>query len=259
MSLKKKTEVRTGKMVRELMLADKDVTASLIMVYSNNNVNEEIKIEGLAPKSNEELFLSGNVDWNQSVIYKIVDFSGKAEVGKAMLVDMKKNNVTLQIERVMWSKGKQDEEPIKEAEKSEPELLHTMVPAQKEQPKTEAPAIKLEPKKQAAPVPSPPTAPAEEKKAVLRPVETERKHAAPIVAEVPELQDKYDRLCKKAIAVCQDYELGMDVDDSIEGLKAELEAQGLKIDLDPEFMKAIEQLRSLKAKGIQIEKIMNLI
>lgn len=34
MSVKKKTQVRTGKMVRELMLADEDVNASLIMVYS---------------------------------------------------------------------------------------------------------------------------------------------------------------------------------------------------------------------------------
>ena len=126
MSVKKQTNVRTGKMVRELMLADKEVTASLIMVYSKNGVNEEIKIEGLHPKSNEELFLSGKVDWNKSVIYKTVDFTGKAEVGKALLTDVKKNNVILEIERVMWSKETQEEEaaaveaePIaaKEAEK----------------------------------------------------------------------------------------------------------------------------------------------
>ena len=58
MSVKKKTQVRTGKMVRELMLADEDVNASLIMVYSENGVNAEIKIEGLTPKCNEELFLA---------------------------------------------------------------------------------------------------------------------------------------------------------------------------------------------------------
>ena len=104
MSVKKKTQVRTGKMVRELMLADEDVNASLIMVYSEDGVNAEIKIEGLTPKCNEELFLSGNVDWNKSVIYKIVDFTGNAEVGKVTLTAMNKNNVSLEIERVMWSK-----------------------------------------------------------------------------------------------------------------------------------------------------------
>ncbi|GAA3322084.1 hypothetical protein GCM10020331_040550 [Ectobacillus funiculus] len=51
---------------------------------------KRLKIEGLHPKSNEELFLSGKVDWNKSVIYKTVDFTGKAEVGKALLTDMKK-------------------------------------------------------------------------------------------------------------------------------------------------------------------------
>ena len=56
MSVKKKTQVRTGKMVRELMLADEDVNASLIMVYSENGVNAEIKIEGLTPKCNENYF-----------------------------------------------------------------------------------------------------------------------------------------------------------------------------------------------------------
>ena len=108
MSVKKKTQVRTGKMVRELMLADEDVNASLIMVYSENGVNAEIKIEGLTPKCNEELFLSGNVDWNKSVIYKIVDFTGNAEVGKVTLTAMNKNNVSLEIERVMWSKENKD-------------------------------------------------------------------------------------------------------------------------------------------------------
>ena len=119
MSVKKKTQVRTGKMVRELMLADEDVNASLIMVYSENGVNAEIKIEGLTPKCNEELFLSGNVDWNKSVIYKIVDFTGNAEVGKVTLTAMNKNNVSLEIERVMWSKENKEaaeqEETVVEA------------------------------------------------------------------------------------------------------------------------------------------------
>ena len=119
MSVKKKTQVRTGKMVRELMLADEDVNASLIMVYSENGVNAEIKIEGLTPKCNEKLFLSGNVDWNKSVIYKIVDFTGNAEVGKVTLTAMNKNNVSLEIERVMWSKENKEaaeqEETVVEA------------------------------------------------------------------------------------------------------------------------------------------------
>ena len=44
------------------------------------------------------------MDWNKSVIYKIVDFTGNAEVGKVTLTAMNKNNVSLEIERVMWSK-----------------------------------------------------------------------------------------------------------------------------------------------------------
>ena len=89
------------------------------MVYSENGVNAEIKIEGLTPKCNEELFLSGNVDWNKSVIYKIVDFTGNAEVGKVTLTAMNKNNVSLEIERVMWSKENKEaaeqEETVVEA------------------------------------------------------------------------------------------------------------------------------------------------
>ncbi|WP_028399167.1 hypothetical protein [Ectobacillus panaciterrae] len=261
MSLKKKTEVRTGKMVRELMLADKDVTASLIMVYSNNGVNKEIKIEGLNPKSNEELFLSGNADWNQSVIYKIVDFSGKAEVGKAILIEMKKNNLTLEIERVMWSKDKQGDEES-ETEEDTLALVHTAVPKKEELP--EPPVKKLiaeEPKpvKQVK---------AEEKPAPITPIHTERVQARP-AAEIPkpaakvqqtsQLQEQYGRLVAKAIGVCQDYELGMDVDDSIEELKEELQTQGVKISLDADIIGAVNQLRVLKTKGINLEKILNLV
>lgn len=137
MSVKKKTQVRTGKMVRELMLADEDVNASLIMVYSENGVNAEIKIEGLTPKCNEELFLSGNVDWNKSVIYKIVDFTGNAEVGKVTLTAMNKNNVSLEVERVMWSKENKE---AAEQEETVVEAPKAVTPAPKPITRVETPA-----------------------------------------------------------------------------------------------------------------------
>ncbi|MFP3124493.1 hypothetical protein OH784_17345 [Ectobacillus funiculus] len=303
MSVKKQTNVRTGKMVRELMLADKEVTASLIMVYSKNGVNEEIKIEGLHPKSNEELFLSGKVDWNKSVIYKTVDFTGKAEVGKALLTDMKKNNVTLEIERVMWSKETQEEEEAIEAEliaakeaEKKPAAIHTTTPPEKER------TVKAEPV-------SPPPAPVRMETIVQKvnepivpPVKTETvsassipaakqiapepvrraaevtappvKHAAEVTAppvkraapEEPfapetqsELAGKYERLVSKAKEVCQDYDLGLDLDDSIESLKEELNKQGISLDFDADIMNAVRSLRELKTKGISLDKILNLV
>ena len=303
MSVKKQTNVRTGKMVRELMLADKEVTASLIMVYSKNGVNEEIKIEGLHPKSNEELFLSGKVDWNKSVIYKTVDFTGKAEVGKALLTDMKKNNVTLEIERVMWSKETQEEEEAIEAEliaakeaEKKPAAIHTTTPPEKER------TVKAEPV-------SPPPAPVRMETIVQKvnepivpPVKTETvsassipaakqiapepvrraaevtappvKHAAEVTAppvkraapEEPfapetqsELAGKYERLVSKAKEICQDYDLGLDLDDSIESLKEELNKQGISLDFDADIMNAVRSLRELKTKGISLDKILNLV
>jgi hypothetical protein len=314
MSVKKQTNVRTGKMVRELMLADKEVTASLIMVYSKNGVNEEIKIEGLHPKSNEELFLSGKVDWNKSVIYKTVDFTGKAEVGKALLTDMKKNNVTLEIERVMWSKETQEEEEAIEAEliaakeaEKKPAAIHTTTPPEKER------TVKAEPV-------SPPPAPARMETIVQKvnepivpPVKAETvsassipaakqtapepvrravevttppvrhaaqvtappvKHAAEVTAppvkraapEEPfapetqsELAGKYERLVSKAKEICQDYDLGLDLDDSIESLKEELNKQGISLDFDADIMNAVRSLRELKTKGISLDKILNLV
>lgn len=303
MSVKKQTNVRTGKMVRELMLADKEVTASLIMVYSKNGVNEEIKIEGLHPKSNEELFLSGKVDWNKSVIYKTVDFTGKAEVGKALLTDMKKNNVTLEIERVMWSKETQEEEEAIEAEliaakeaEKKPAAIHTTTPLEKER------TVKAEPV-------SPPPAPVRMETIVQKvnepivpPVKTETvsassipaakqiapepvrraaevtappvKHAAEVTAppvkraapEEPfapetqsELAGKYERLVSKAKEICQDYDLGLDLDDSIESLKEELNKQGISLDFDADIMNAVRSLRELKTKGISLDKILNLV
>jgi hypothetical protein len=277
MSLKKKTEVRTGKMVRELMLADKDVTASLVMVYSNNGVNEEIKIEGLNPNSNEELFLSGNVDWNQSVIYKIVDFSGKAEVGKAVLTDMKKNNLTLQIERIMWSKEKQGEEKTDpQQEENKLTLVHTGVSKKEELPNSEKEfAIEAQPKKEfmlseteAVPVKVKPSEPiaAEAKQNPVTSAYTKSTQSIPTsktAQAAPKhdavLQEKYTRIIAKAVDVCQDYELGMDVDDSIEGLKEELQAQGIKITLDPDILNVVNQLRTLKTKGINLEKVLTLV
>lgn len=236
MSVKKKTQVRTGKMVRELMLADEDVNASLIMVYSENGVNAEIKIEGLTPKCNEELFLSGNVDWNKSVIYKIVDFTGNAEVGKVTLTAMNKNNVSLEIERVMWSKenkeaAEQEETVVEATPKKEVvvEAPKAVTPAPKPVTRVETPATAPKPKQPAL-------------------TETNSK-----------LQENYVKLVKKTIEVCQDYELGIDIDDSIEGLKEELQSQGISVTFDKEIMDVVNRLRSLQDKGIKVEKVLNLL
>ncbi|MBS9804258.1 hypothetical protein ACFU6E_06575 [Bacillus cereus] len=280
MSVKKKTQVRTGKMVRELMLADEDVNASLIMVYSENGVNAEIKIEGLTPKCNEELFLSGNVDWNKSVIYKIVDFTGNAEVGKVTLTAMNKNNVSLEIERVMWSKenkeaAEQEETQVEEAPKKEVvvEAPKAVTPAPKPVTRVETPAMAPKP----TPVPTPKpvsveaaveiTTPAPVKKVVTTPVT--KQETAPVAPAKPKqpaltetnskLQENYVKLVKKTIEVCQDYELGIDIDDSIESLKEELQSQGISVTFDKEIMDVVSRLRSLQDKGIKVEKVLNLL
>ncbi|MCM3738224.1 hypothetical protein M3215_21155 [Bacillus cytotoxicus] len=282
MSLKKKTQVRTGKMVRELMLADEDVNASLIMVYSENGVNAEIKVEGLTPKCNEELFLSGKVDWNKSVIYKIVDFTGNAEVGKVTLSAMNKNNVSLQIERVMWSKGTKEETveleenplPVVETPAPKKEIVVetskettpvtkpvvNVAPTQVPTPKSvrPEPVLKTTPKPVQKEVVAPTTAqkvvtvstPAEPTSSVKQPVKNQQNS---------DLQEKYVRLVKQAVDVCQDYELGMDVDDSIENLKSELQKQGISVAFDAEIMDVVNRLRSLKQKGIKVEKVLNLL
>ncbi|MGX5433697.1 hypothetical protein [Bacillus toyonensis] len=280
MSVKKKTQVRTGKMVRELMLADEDVNASLIMVYSENGVNAEIKIEGLTPKCNEELFLSGNVDWNKSVIYKIVDFTGNAEVGKVTLSAMNKNNVSLEIERVMWSKENkeaagQEETPVEATPKKEVvvEAPKAVTPAPKPITRVETPAMAPKP----TPVPTPKpvsveaavelTTPAPVKKVV--PTSVTKQEAVPVAPAKPKqpaltetnskLQENYVKLVKKTIEVCQDYELGIDIDDSIEGLKEELQSQGISVTFDKEIMDVVNRLRSLQDKGIKVEKVLNLL
>ncbi|PEE72948.1 hypothetical protein [Bacillus thuringiensis] len=278
MSVKKKTQVRTGKMVRELMLADEDVNASLIMVYSENGVNAEIKIEGLTPKCNEELFLSGNVDWNKSVIYKIVDFTGNAEVGKVTLTAMNKNNVSLEIERVMWSKenkeaAEQEETQVEAAPKKEVvvEAPKAITPAPKPVTRVETPAMAPKP----TPVPKPVSVeaavelatPAPVKKAVPTPVtKQETTPVAPAKPKQPaltetnsKLQENYVKLVKKTIEVCQDYELGIDIDDSIESLKEELQSQGISVTFDKEIMDVVSRLRSLQDKGIKVEKVLNLL
>lgn len=279
MSVKKKTQVRTGKMVRELMLADEDVNASLIMVYSENGVNAEIKIEGLTPKCNEELFLSGNVDWNKSVIYKIVDFTGNAEVGKVTLTAMNKNNVSLEVERVMWSKenkeaAEQEETVVEATPKKEVvvEAPKAVTPAPKPVTRVETPVA---PKPTPVPTPKPvsveaavelsTTAPV--KKAVPTPVT--KQETAPVAPAKPKqpaltetntkLQENYVKLVKKTIEVCQDYELGIDIDDSIEGLKQELQSQGISVTFDKEIMDVVNRLRSLQDKGIKVEKVLNLL
>ncbi|PFR08146.1 hypothetical protein COK31_02590 [Bacillus cereus] len=280
MSVKKKTQVRTGKMVRELMLADEDVNASLIMVYSENGVNAEIKIEGLTPKCNEELFLSGNVDWNKSVIYKIVDFTGNAEVGKVTLTAMNKNNVSLEIERVMWSKenkeaAEQEETQVEAAPKKEVvvEAPKAITPAPKPVTRVETPA--MAPKPTPVPTPKPVSVeaavelvtPAPLKKAVPTPVT--KQETAPVAPAKPKqpaltetnskLQENYVKLVKKTIEVCQDYELGIDIDDSIESLKEELQSQGISVTFDKEIMDVVSRLRSLQDKGIKVEKVLNLL
>ncbi|PEM03147.1 hypothetical protein CN604_01190 [Bacillus wiedmannii] len=279
MSVKKKTQVRTGKMVRELMLADEDVNASLIMVYSENGVNAEIKIEGLTPKCNEELFLSGNVDWNKSVIYKIVDFTGNAEVGKVTLTAMNKNNVSLEVERVMWSKenkeaAEQEETVVEATPKKEVvvEAPKAVTPAPKPVTRVETPAAS-----KSTPVPTPKpvsveaavelSTPAPVKKAAPTPVT--KQETAPVAPAKPKqpaltetntkLQENYVKLVKKTIEVCQDYELGIDIDDSIESLKKELQSQGISVTFDKEIMDVVNRLRSLQDKGIKVEKVLNLL
>ncbi|MGG1605652.1 hypothetical protein EXW48_22090 [Bacillus wiedmannii] len=279
MSVKKKTQVRTGKMVRELMLADEDVNASLIMVYSENGVNAEIKIEGLTPKCNEELFLSGNVDWNKSVIYKIVDFTGNAEVGKVTLTAMNKNNVSLEVERVMWSKenkeaAEQEETVVEATPKKEVfvEAPKAVTPAPKPVTRVETPAA---PKPTPVPTPKPVSVeaavelstPALVKKAAPTPVT--KQETAPVAPAKPKqpaltetntkLQENYVKLVKKTIEVCQDYELGIDIDDSIESLKKELQSQGISVTFDKEIMDVVNRLRSLQDKGIKVEKVLNLL
>ncbi|KXY74773.1 MULTISPECIES: hypothetical protein [Bacillus] len=278
MSVKKKTQVRTGKMVRELMLADEDVNASLIMVYSENGVNAEIKIEGLTPKCNEELFLSGNVDWNKSVIYKIVDFTGNAEVGKVTLTAMNKNNVSLEIERVMWSKenkeaAEQEETVVEATPKKEVvvEAPKAVAPAPKPVTRVETPATAPKP----TPTPKPVSVevavelstPAPVKREVPTPVT--KQETAPVAPAKPKqpaltetnskLQENYVKLVKKTIEVCQDYELGIDIDDSIESLKEELQSQGISVTFDKEIMDVVNRLRSLQDKGIKVEKVLNLL
>lgn len=280
MSVKKKTQVRTGKMVRELMLADEDVNASLIMVYSENGVNAEIKIEGLTPKCNEELFLSGNVDWNKSVIYKIVDFTGNAEVGKVTLTAMNKNNVSLEIERVMWSKenkeaAEQEETVVEATPKKEVvvEAPKAVTPAPKPVTRVETPATAPTPKP--TPAPKPVSVEAAVELSTPAPVKREaptpvtKQETAPVAPAKPKqpaltetnskLQENYVKLVKKTIEVCQDYELGIDIDDSIEGLKEELQSQGISVTFDKEIMDVVNRLRSLQDKGIKVEKVLNLL
>lgn len=272
MSLKKKAEVKIGKMVRELMLADKDISASTIMVYSNNGLNEEIKIEGLHPKSNEELFLSGNFDWNDTVIYKIVDFSGKAEVGKVALLDVKKNNITFQIQRIMWSKDKQteetsileatDEEISHDEPMEENQNVYVLDKVKELQNSRHVVPSKMELKTEntmedhniVEPIIIKPKAP------VSNQTEHQQSHHIQTNQSInSKLQNQYQALVSHAIAVCQDYTLGLDVDDSMEKLKAELASQGVSLPLDSDIIGVVNGLRELKEKGMDLHKLLSLV
>ena len=101
------------------------------------------------------------MDWNKSVIYKIVDFTGNAEVGKVTLTAMNKNNVSLEIERVMWSKENKEaaeqEETVVEAtpKKVVVEVPKAVTPAPKPVTRVETPATAPTPKPTPAPTPKP--------------------------------------------------------------------------------------------------------
>lgn len=105
------------------------------------------------------------------------------------------------------------------------------------------------------------------KKAVPTPVtKQETAPVTPIKPKQPaltetntKLQENYVKLVKKTIEVCQDYELGIDIDDSIEGLKKELQSQGISVTFDKEIMDVVNRLRSLQDKGIKVEKVLNLL
>ncbi|GGE71396.1 hypothetical protein [Priestia taiwanensis] len=272
MCAKKHNAIRTAKMARELMLGDKDVTASTVMVYSNDGINDEIKIEGLHPKSNEEIFSTGEIDWNYSVIYKIVDFTGKAEIGKVILDGMHKNNVTLKIEKIMWRKEPQQEAvKVEEAPQPEPQQVEKPAhPAQEIAKPVKKEVVKVEGIKQEAPKkevqqelvrnvqPSTP-------KVAPAPVKTERvvQPVKPIDPQTthntPEIEKKYKRLLTRTTEICRNWDLGADIDDAIESLKDELAAQGAPPYLDSETIQTLQQLRSLKNKGINLEKLVKLV
>lgn len=109
--------------------------------------------------------------------------------------------------------------------------------------------------------------PAPVKKAVPTPVT--KQESAPVAPAKPKqsaltetntkLQENYVKLVKKTIEVCQDYELGIDIDDSIESLKEELQSQGISVTFDKEIMDVVSRLRSLQDKGIKVEKVLNLL
>jgi hypothetical protein len=260
MCAKKHNTVRTAKMVRELMLGDKDITASTVMVYSTDGVNDEIKIEGLHPKSNEEVFSSGEIDWNYNVIYKIVDFTGKAEIGKVLLDGMNKNNVTLKIEKIMWRKEPQ-QEAVKVEEEPEPKQIEQPVRKTETVKKTVVQPAKTE-IVQTTQTPAP--------KKFEQPVASTHQHVVPAPTKQPNIQaqptndstdieKKYKRLLERTAEICRNWDLGADIDDSIESLKDELAAQGVPPYLDTETIQTLQRLRALKDKGIDVAKLVKLV
>ncbi len=253
MALKKQTAIRTGKMVRELMLGDKVVNASTVMVYSNNDLNEEIKIEKITLSSNEEIFSNEAIDWNKSVIYKIVDFKGNVEVGKVVLQDIKKSHVTLKIERIMWKKEQNQEKVMMDLD------LSQQVDSQvAEDDNHTSPSKKIEKIKavQEEKVKEEKVKVQEEK--VEKP--QEEKHIEK-VTQIPTHSSNvnYQRLLHIAMTICSNWDLGCDLDDSIDALKAELKQQGISSYFDEDTRKAIEAIRTLKEKGINMESLLHLL
>ncbi len=222
------------------------------------------------------------MDWNKSVIYKIVDFTGNAEVGKVTLTAMNKNNVSLEIERVMWSKenkeaAEQEETVVEATPKKEVvvEVPKAVTPAPKPVTRVETPATAPTPKPTPAPTPKPVSVEAAVELSTPAPVKREvptpvtKQETTPVAPAKPKqsaltetnskLQENYVKLVKKTIEVCQDYELGIDIDDSIESLKEELQSQGISVTFDKEIMDVVNRLRSLQDKGIKVEKVLNLL
>lgn len=153
------------------------------------------------------------------------------------------------------------------------EAPKAVTPAPKPVMRVETPAA--EPKPTPVPTPKPVSVeaavelstPAPVKKVVSTPVT--KQETAPVTPAKPKqpaltetnskLQENYVKLVKKTIEVCQDYELGIDIDDSIEGLKEELQNQGISVTFDKEIMDVVNRLRSLQDKGIKVEKVLNLL
>ena len=111
----------------------------------------------------------------------------------------------------------------------------------------ETPVTAPTPKPTPAPTPKPVSVEAAVELSTPAPVKREvptpvtKQETAPVAPAKPKqpaltetnskLQENYVKLVKKTIEVCQDYELGIDIDDSIEGLKKNYKAKVLALHL----------------------------